>query len=137
MKALSIKEPYATLILDGVKRIETRSWKTNHRGDLLIHASSCKIPKEYRDNKELMKLVDGREMNYGKLICKCKLIDCVEMTQEFIDEVAKNHNEFVSGFYEVGRYAWILDDIKPIDKVDAKGRLGVWHYYRRVNEDEK
>ena len=33
MKALTIKEPYATLIRDGVKRIETRSWKTNYRGE--------------------------------------------------------------------------------------------------------
>lgn len=39
MKVLSIKEPFATLIKDGVKRYETRSWKTNYRGEIYIHAS--------------------------------------------------------------------------------------------------
>ena len=40
MKVLSLTEPYATLIKKGVKTIETRSWKTNYRGKLYIHASS-------------------------------------------------------------------------------------------------
>ena len=39
MKVLSIKEPFATLVKDGVKRYETRSWKTNYRGEIYIHAS--------------------------------------------------------------------------------------------------
>lgn len=46
MKVLSLTEPYATLIKNGIKTIETRSWKTNYRGKLYIHASSTKIPKE-------------------------------------------------------------------------------------------
>ena len=44
MKVLSLTEPYATLIKNGSKTIETRSWKTNYRGRLYIHASSTKIP---------------------------------------------------------------------------------------------
>ena len=51
MKVLSLTEPYATLIKNGIKTIETRSWKTNYRGKLYIHASSSKIPKEYLNNK--------------------------------------------------------------------------------------
>ena len=42
MKALSIKQPYAELILQGKKKIELRKWNTNFRGEFLIHAS--KIP---------------------------------------------------------------------------------------------
>ena len=38
MKALTIKEPWATLIIDGYKKYEFRSWKTNYRGKILIHA---------------------------------------------------------------------------------------------------
>ena len=58
MKALSLTEPYATLIRKGIKTIETRSWKTSYRGKLYIHASSTRIPREYRNNQELMSLVD-------------------------------------------------------------------------------
>lgn len=54
MKVLSLTEPYVTLIKNGTKKIETRSWKTSYRGKLYIHASSTKIPKEYKNNKELM-----------------------------------------------------------------------------------
>lgn len=46
MKVISIKEPFATLIKNGNKHIETRSWKTNYRGELFIHASSKKITKK-------------------------------------------------------------------------------------------
>ena len=68
MKVLSLTEPYATLIKMGIKTIETRSWKTNYRGELYIHASSTKIPKEYRNNLELMALVSKEELNYGNII---------------------------------------------------------------------
>ena len=52
MKVLSLTEPYATLIKNRIKTIETRSWKTNYRGKLYIHASKTKIPKKYKDNNE-------------------------------------------------------------------------------------
>lgn len=129
MKALSITEPYATLISDGVKLIETRSWKTNYRGDLLIHASSTKIPREYKENSALMELVGNRKLNFSKIVCKCKLVDCVKMDDAFINNVKQNNNEYISGFYEVGRYAWILEDVTPFDSDEiVKGKLGLWNY---------
>ena len=54
MKVLSLTEPYATLIKLGKKKIETRSFKTNYRGELYIHASSTKMPKEWKNNKEFV-----------------------------------------------------------------------------------
>ena len=127
MKALSITEPYATLIRDGIKRIETRSWKTKYRGDLLIHASSTKIPKEYRKNEELMNLVGDRPLHFGQIVAKCKLIDCVPITEEFIKSLKRD--EIVSGFYSEGRYAWILGNVEVVDENKiVKGKLGLWNY---------
>lgn len=129
MKVLSLTEPYATLIKDGKKKIETRSWKTNYRGKLYIHSSSTKIPKEYKNNVELMSLVDINKLNYGNIICSCELVDCVEMTEKFIEEIKQNKNEYISGIYAKGRYAWILKDIKILDKpIKAKGHLGIWNF---------
>ncbi len=129
MKVLSLTEPYATLIKNGIKTIETRSWKTNYRGKLYIHASSTKIPKGYIDNKELISLVNLNELNYGNIICSCELVDCVEMTDEFIEKMQKNKNEYISGVYSKGRYAWILKNIEVLDKpIQAKGHLGIWNY---------
>ena len=51
MKVFSLTEPYASLIFSGKKVIETRSFKTNYRGELYIHASMTKIAKETLNNK--------------------------------------------------------------------------------------
>lgn len=129
MKVLSITEPYASLIEANIKHIETRSWKTSYRGELYIHASLTKIPKAWREDKELMALAEGISLNYGYIICKCNLVDCIYMTEEFINDIKKNNKtEYLLGIYEVGRYAWILEDITPIDKIKTKGKLGIWTY---------
>ena len=129
MKVLSLTEPYATLIKNGIKNIETRSWKTTYRGRLYIHASSTKIPKAYRENQALMSLVNNKELSYGNIICSCDLVDCIEMTDEFIDDIRKNNNEYVTGIYAKGRYAWILKNVEILNNpIKAKGHLGIWNY---------
>ncbi len=129
MKVLSLAEPFASLIKNGIKTIETRSWKTNYRGKLYIHASATRIPSVIEKNRELMALVNNDELNYGNIICSCNLIDCIEMTCNFIDKVKKNHDEYISGEYALGRYAWILSDIKTLEHpIPAKGRLGIWTF---------
>ncbi len=129
MKVLSIKEPFATLIKDGVKIYETRSWKTNYRGEIYIHSGLAKLTKEVRERKGLSELYNEDDLKYGYIICKCNLVDCIYMTEEFIkQEKEKNLNNFIAGRYEVGRYAWVLDDIELIDPIQAKGQLGIWNY---------
>ena len=130
MKVLSLREPFATLIKNGIKTIETRSWKTNYRGKLYIHASSTKMPKEYKNNKELMALVNEEDLNYGTIICSCELVDCIEMTNEFVNNIKNNRkNEYITGKYSQGRYAWILKNIEVLDNpIKAKGHLGIWNF---------
>ena len=100
MKVISLTEPFATLIKEKKKRIETRSWKTSYRGELYIHASSTRVPKEWKENKELMNLVQ-EELTFGKIICKCHLVDCIEMTEEWIDKIKKEQpEEYACGIYE-------------------------------------
>lgn len=122
VKVLSIREPYASLIKMKIKTIETRSFKTNYRGELYIHAS---LNKSNIDD-ELSKLVTPM---YGKIICKCKLVDCVLMTENYIKEIKeKTPMEYKCGLYEVGRYAWILESVEEIDAIEAKGKLGIWNF---------
>lgn len=129
MKVLSLTEPYATLIKEKIKTIETRSWKTNYRGELYIHASSTKIPKNWQENKEFMNLIKDTPLNFGHIICKCELVDCIYMTEEFIKDIQKKKSEYLSGDYQIGRYAWILKNIEPLKKpIKAKGQLNIWNY---------
>lgn len=133
MRVLSIIEPFASLIMEKKKYIETRSWKTNYRGELYIHASSTKISKDIL-KREAYQIVDDKHFKFGYIICKCKLVDCIYMTEDFIKSMKENnYQEYICGDYQEGRYAWILDEIEILDKpIRAKGMLGIWNY----NNDE-
>jgi len=128
MKALSIIEPWATLIKEKQKYIETRSWKTNYRGEIFIHASLKKINKNDEHIQELLKLIPNLEMNYGHIICKANLIDCVYMDEKYINKIKENKKEYLCGDYQVGRYAWVLDNIEPLEPIKIKGNLGIWNF---------
>lgn len=126
MKVLTIREPFATLIKDKVKIYETRSWKTNYRGEIYIHAAKAKskssnvnIASTYLKSKE----------NPEHIICKCILKDCIYMTENFINEVKKRPKEYNSGRYEIGRFAWQLEVIEVLkEPIYAKGQLGIWNF---------
>ena len=126
MKVLSIKEPFASLIKNEIKHIETRSWKTNYRGEIYIHASLTK--SKINDRLELLDLIKDMDINPGYIICKCNLVDCIYMDEEFINKIKENHQEYICGHYSIGRSAWVLDNIEVINPIKAKGKLGIWNY---------
>lgn len=49
MKTLSVRQPWASLLVSGLKDIENRTWVSNYKGRILIHASSTKVPKNFAD----------------------------------------------------------------------------------------
>ena len=130
VKVISLLEPWASLIKEKMKHIETRSWKTKYRGELYIHASKRKLTKnDYINYERQINLLKNIDFKYGFLIAKCKLVDCKYMSEELIIDVKKNINEYICGDYKVGRYAWILEDIEILEKpIEAKGQLGIWNY---------
>ena len=101
MKALSLHQPWASQIAAGSKTIETRTWSTSYRGDLLI--VSTLSPK-----------VMGLPL--GKALCIVNLVDCHPMTRD--DEQAARCRWFN------GAFAWVLDDLRPIVPFRVKGQLG-------------
>ena len=129
MKVLSLMEPWGSLIKEKIKYIETRSWKTNYRGELYIHTSLKKSPKKDERIQSLVNLLQDKDIKYGYIIAKCNLLDCIYMDESFVNKI-KNENpiEFMCGEYAVGRYAWILQDIEMIKPIEAKGHLGLWEY---------
>ena len=79
MKVLTIKQPWATLIMQGNKSYEFRSWQTKYRGDLLIHAGKG-IDKEAM--KRLAKYIP-KELPVGKILGKVTLVDCIKCDDDF------------------------------------------------------
>ena len=137
MKTISLLQPWASLIAIGAKKIETRSWSTKYRGPLAIHASKG-FPKLLRElcNTQPFKAIlskvglNADNLPLGKIVATCDLVDCIRMTPEFIDlvESAKG-SEIDFGTYKVGRYAWILENVKPLEKpMPTKGALGLWEW---------
>ena len=72
MKVLTIKQPWATLIAEGLKEYEFRTWKTNYRGDILIHAWAG-------IDKDAMKRFKDLNLEYPtkKILAKVTIIDCI------------------------------------------------------------
>lgn len=134
MKVLSLLEPWASLVKEKVKYIETRSWQTNYRGELYIHASKKKLTKKNLiEYKEQLDLLNDTNFQYGYIIAKCNLVECKYMNQKLIEEVKKNHKEYISGNYNIGRYAWILSNIEVLENpIKAKGQLGIWNYEKNI-----
>ena len=96
MKALTIKEPWATLIIDGYKEYEFRSWKTNYRGKILIHAGKSL-------ERGRAKKFKGYNLEYscGEIIGEAELVDCIKVTEEF-DEYLKEINAIFDRFSKDG-----------------------------------
>jgi len=124
MKVLSIKEPWATLIINGYKEYEFRSWKTNYRGKILIHASK-NMEKDKVKRFSDLKL----EYNPGCIIGEAEIVDCIAVTREFENDLI-NKNELVYGASRNRNgYAWKLENVKIIEKpIAVKGRLGLWDF---------
>ncbi|MEA5574692.1 DNA N-6-adenine-methyltransferase [Calothrix sp. UHCC 0171] len=129
LKAISLWQPWASLIPLGLKHYETRSWKTNYRGKLLI-CSTTNNPKHYREYlkiREELQLPDWDEDNFphGQVIALVDLVDCIEMTPEFIAQ--QSRTEILCGDWQVGRYAWKLENIQPItEPFVVKGKQGLF-----------
>lgn len=84
---------------------------------------------KFDDRKELKELIKNMKMKNGYIICECKNVDCIYMDETFLKEIKKNHQEYICGQYEIGRYAWILKDVESLEEpIQAKGHLGIWNY---------
>ena len=125
MKVLTIKQPWATLIMQGYKKYEFRSWKTKYRGDLLIHAG-----KAY--DKEAMKRLAKylpKSIPTGKILGKVTLVDCVKISLEF-KRILQEENKDIytkSSFEE--KYGWKLENVEVFEEpIEAKGHLSLWEY---------
>ncbi len=118
MKVLSIKQPFAELIVQGKKKIELRKWNTKFRGEFLIHAS--KTP-----DKKAMQRFDFSDLPLGAIIGQASLIGVKQYTTK------KEHNKdrdlhLATSFW--GNYGFVLENPKRIKEIKVNGRLGFWEF---------
>ncbi len=124
MKALTIKEPWATLIVDGYKKYEFRSWKTNYRGKILIHAGMSLESDTLKRFKNY-----NLTCSKGAIIGEADLVDCIKVDEEFINELRKIDSVVYALSNHSENYAWKLENIIKYDNpICVKGKLGLWNY---------
>lgn len=118
MKALSIKQPFAELVVSGRKTIELRKWNTKFRGEFLVHAS--KVP-----DKSAMKRFGFNELPLGRIVGKARLVDVKMYSGE--EDFYKDNNKHLSS--EKGEnYGFILEGAQRVKEVECKGKLGFWDF---------
>lgn len=124
MKVLTIREPWASLIIEGYKEYEFRSWKTNYRGKILIH-SGLNIEKD-----NLVKFKDyDINVQKGKIIGEATLVDCIKVTEDFQNELLKKDKIVYGQSDHDSTYAWKLENVIKYDEpISVKGKLGLWNY---------
>ena len=136
-KVLSVRQPYASLLVNGVKDVENRSRRTNFRSRVLIHASAKEhdVVEHLRSyvqngiplvgNEKLIMAqanIDEGFGNFSAIIGCVDIVDCVQ-----------NHP---SEWAEKGQWHWVCANAKrfknPIRNV--KGMLGIWEWEGDIEE---
>ena len=134
MKALTISQPYASLIASGEKWVENRTWHTSYRGPLAIHAgqkSSYLTPKELRSYPT------------GVVVATCELLGCLNLSEAeryysqgaFYPEARQmgwgnaGLLSFLEHEYTDGPWCWILANVKKLEiPIPAIGKQRFWEF---------
>jgi|SRR5580704_13824705 hypothetical protein len=153
MKALTLHEPFASLIAYGWKEVETRDWYTSYRGPLAIHAALRKPdPTELSRlsfiiaargsgfvlaNPEMEK-VGMIPLTFGAVVCVCQLVACLpaplaeykaKQLKEWFEPKHSWELERQFGDYGSGRWAWILRDVQRLDRpIAIRGNRKLWNW---------
>ena len=134
MKVITIKQPFATLIAEGLKEYEFRTWKTKYRGDILIHAGKGV-------DKKAMKRFEHLNLEYptGCIIAKATITDCIYVDDQFANGLAQKdplvyygiiHKKDYKERYdkEWDGYGFKLENIQKINPIEINGKLSLWDY---------
>lgn len=132
MKCISLIQPWASLVIRGAKRYETRSWETSYRGPLLIAA--CK--KFPADCKTLclsdpfftaLDLIDPQSVEtlpLGCILGRVSLAACLPAAEV---QAKLDDEERAFGDFTAGRFAWLLDDpVRYANPLPWRGSLGLF-----------
>lgn len=129
-KVLSVRQPYASLLVNGIKDVENRSRRTNYRGTVLIHASAKMHDIMEQLPTKIFLLgaspVEQQIMAMAKKVVQLDLFGCIIGSVDIVDCVQDSPSEWA----ERGQWHWVCRNAKvfkhPIRNV--KGKLGIWEW---------
>jgi len=132
VKALTLRQPWASLVATGRKAVETRGWSTRYRGCLAIHAGLARpsIPPALRLALGEAGAWPPEDLPRGVVLAVVRLVDCRVIGADGRPEgCALDAAELAFGDYRPGRFAWLLEDVRALGvPVAARGALGLWEW---------
>jgi hypothetical protein len=130
LTAITLYQPWASLIAKGCKQYETRDWPTSYRGLIAIHAGrKPKGKQELREHDKVLasfKDLLNEDCPYSAVVAIAELTDVILMTEEFINQQCPT--ELRCGDWKIGRYAFKLENIRAISPIPAVGKQGLWKW---------
>ena len=138
MRVLSVRQPWASLLVRGVKRIEIRSWDTDYRGTLAIHASSKKPGSDFAEwidedpkRRKLLKSIGLDSLEALQALPRSAIVGTVEIKDvldiDGMQSVATAHDGLILGSVHNDQCFWLVDgavEIEPIGGIN--GKLNLW-----------
>lgn len=151
MKALTLTQPWATLMALQKKHIETRSWPTNYRGEMVIHSAKgfpkwAKEACEEEPFKTALGEYTAKTLPLSQGLCVVKLLGCFPTTESgfekltFVMGYKPSWSEFSFGDYSPNRWMWLTEYVKPLPLNGwgpVKGELGLWKWDKQAAAEEK
>lgn len=126
MKVITLKQPWATLVAEGYKKYEFRTWKTNYRGEIYIHAGKG-------IDTEGMKRVKELNLTYpqSKILAKVTISDCIKLTEDINKEIIKENPLIYGNKIDRSGYVWKIDNVVKLNNDEiVLGKLGIWNYQK-------
>ena len=125
MKCLSLRQPYADLLVSGRKTIELRSWNTKFRGQFFVHASK-KIDKEACQRNK----IDPSTLNTGVILGKATIYEVIFYTDA--DSLANDKaKHFAGSSITAPKYGFLLKDATKFKRpIPTIGKLGFFEVYK-------
>ncbi len=121
MKTLTINQPFATLIVEGLKEYEFRTWKTNYRGEILIHAGKG-VDKKAMKRYEYL----GLEYPKGCIIGKATITDCIKIDDN-ARKILKEKNSIIYSNIidnkDWNGYGFKLENVEKLENIEVCGKL--------------
>ena len=126
MKTLTIKQPFATLIVEGLKEYEFRTWKTNYRGEILIHAGKGVDKKAMKKYEYL-----GLEYPKGCIIGKATITDCIKIDDDARKKLKEKNSIIYSNIIDNkdwNGYGFKLENVEKLENIEVCGKLSFWEF---------
>ena len=123
MKVITLKQPWATLVAEGLKKYEFRSWKYNYRGDILIHAGAG-IDRDAMEKVKDLNL----EFPAKRILAVVTITDCIELDSNISKRINKENPKIYGNKLRTG-FAWKIENPRKLNiNKEIPGKQGIWNY---------